>query len=182
VTIEAAKNRAKRRDDSLGTRIAEYRLSPAWKLLNEIRAYLIRRSEEIQVQNVPEKLLKYYDDKKGSASISMGPSFDKGNDEGQFVFDSGARLSFGLTVAFDNQHSRLHSFRFHYRAGDALGVPFIRFELRGGAHDNPLFEPRCHVHPGLEQVRIPIDIHDPIDILDRIFFVIEPQAHVDGSR
>jgi hypothetical protein len=46
-------------------------------------------------------------------------------------------------------------------------------DLNKATDQNPLSEPRCHLHPGLEDARIPISLHDPFEILDRIFFVLE---------
>ena len=145
-------------------------MSPHYKLLTEVRAYLIRRSEDMKVRNIPEQLLQYYDAENGFAVIFLDSSIDRGLTDQHFVFDSGARLCFGLTVTTDRQHSSLISFRFHYTAPEKFGIPFLRFELSANSHTDPLSEPLCHIHPGVADIRIPIDLHDPFAVLDRIFF------------
>src|ERR1017187_3895315 len=50
-----------------------------------------------------------------------------------------------------------------------------RFDLNDKAHDSPLHEPRCHYHPGVDEVRLPCPVLTPLEVLDRIFLVIEPQ-------
>ena len=50
-----------------------------------------------------------------------------------------------------------------------------RFDLNDKAHDSPLHEPRCHYHPGADDVRLPCPALTPLEVLDRIFLVIEPQ-------
>jgi hypothetical protein len=50
----------------------------------------------------------------------------------------------------------------------------VRFDLNPEPHEDPLFEPRCHLHPGLEGVRLPTPALTLSEVLDRIFFVLEP--------
>ena len=69
--------------------------------------------------------------------------------------------------------SQLVEFRYHYQRPAGASPEYLRFDLNKAAHPDPLSEPRCHLHPGLENVRIPLSMHDPFEILDRIFFVIE---------
>jgi hypothetical protein len=64
-------------------------------------------------------------------------------------------------------------FRYHYQLPAAHAPAYFRFDLNNAAHTDPLMEPRCHLHPGLENVRIPMAVHSPFEILDRIFFVLE---------
>jgi hypothetical protein len=66
-------------------------------LFSEIRAYLDRRSDEIHKKNEPHRLLRLFN-ANGSADITLGPMIDKGATLEHFHFDSGARLSFGLTL------------------------------------------------------------------------------------
>lgn len=58
------------------------------------------------------------------------------------------------------------------RQPEARVPEYFRFDLNEGLHEDPLWEPRCHLHPGLEDVRIPLSIHNPIEILDQIFLVV----------
>jgi len=52
----------------------------------------------------------------------------------------------------------------------------LRFDLNDAPHPDPLGEPRCHLHPGVDEIRLPFSLHHPIEILDRIFFVLEKMA------
>ncbi len=88
-------------------------------------------------------------------------------------FDSGARLSFGLTLQEDGKRSRLVSFRYQYNMPEGKSPSFLRFDLNHAAHENPLMEPLCHLHPGLDEVRLPFSVHHPLEILDRMFFVVD---------
>jgi hypothetical protein len=65
------------------------------------------------------------------------------------------------------------TFRFHYQLADGSSPEYIRFDLNEAINEDPLSEPRCPLHPGLENARIPLSLHDPIMILDQIFFVLD---------
>jgi hypothetical protein len=69
----------------------------------------------------------------------------------------------------------LAAYRFQLNLPDGNSPSFYRFDLNPEAHETPLFEPRCHLHPGLEEVRLPCPVLTPLEVLDRIFLVIEPQ-------
>jgi hypothetical protein len=107
------------------------------------------------------------------ALIVLGPTLDKGSTPEHFQFDSGARLSFGLTLREYGNGSTLVSYRFHYHLTEARSPRYFRFDLNETLHEDSLAEPRCHLHPGTEDVRIPIYLYDPISVLDQIFFVLE---------
>jgi hypothetical protein len=98
---------------------------------------------------------------------------DKGPTPQHFHFDSGARLSFGLTLRGVDRGSQIVSFRYHFVFPDGRSPQFLRFDLNDAPRTDPLAEPRCHLHPGLKDVRLPFPLHNPIEILDRIFFVLE---------
>lgn len=173
MTRESAVKRAVALDDKTHKEIAE-RLFPSPRaVFSEIRAYLFRRSEEMKTRNNPYRLLKLLPDANGVASIELGPTIDKGPTSEHFCFDSGARLSFGLTLRARDRGSQLVSFRYHYQPPASRSPEYFRFDLNESPHQDPLLEPRCHLHPGLEGVRIPVSLHDPFEILDRIFFVLE---------
>jgi len=146
------------------------------KMFSAIRAYLLRRSDDIKTRNNPIQLLKFAES-NGVASIVLGPGIDKGPTPHDFHFDSGARLSFALILRERDGGSQLVEFRYHYQLPDQLPASpspgYFRFDLNRSPHTDPLSEPRCHLHPGLEDVRLPISLHDPFEILDRIFFVLE---------
>ena len=70
----------------------------------------------------------------------------------------------------------LIAYRFHLNLPANQSPSFYRFDLNKKAHDTPLFEPRCHLHPGSDERRLPCPPLTPLEVLDRIFFVSEPQV------
>jgi len=173
LTRDAARKRAAALDAKTHKEAHERLYGPPYRVLSQIRAYLIRRSEEMETANNAIKLLKYHDDGHGMALIVLGPTFDKGPTPAHFHFDSGARLSFALTLREQGHASELVASRFHYQLPEGSSPEYFRFDLNETLHEDPLFEPCCHLHPGLEDVRIPVSLHDPIEILDQIFFVLD---------
>jgi hypothetical protein len=173
VTIERACSRAETLDSRMQKEIAERALASPSAVFSEIRAYLYRRCAEMRTENNPYNLLKLVPESNGVTSIALGPTFDKGPTNGHFHFESGGRLSFGLTLREHDRGSQLVSFRYHYHFPDGASPKYLRFDLNQASHADPLVEPRCHLHPGRDDVRIPLSLHDPFEILDRIFFVIE---------
>ena len=105
-------------------------------------------------------------------TIGLGPTIDKGLTDTHFRFKSGARLSFGLTLRSDaRQHSYLVAYRFDYRTENTVH----RFDLNKVHKRNRLKEPRGHLHPGSDHQRVPTPPLAPIEILDILFFAIEPE-------
>jgi hypothetical protein len=175
MTLEDASGRAAVFDEKIASEIAKNIPGNSTDLFIEIRAYLIRRADEMDVRNNPMKLAKLVRE-VDTALILLGPTFDKGPTPDHFHFDSGARLSFSLTVRDSHGSLELISFRFQYQRQDNRVPEYFRFDLNHAGHENPLMEPRCHVHPGLEDVRLPFTLLNPIEILDRIFFVLDRYA------
>ena len=175
VTIEGARQRAAAQDSNTHVALIGLRLDPPREVFSQIRAYLLRRSEEMKTRNNTYQLVKFYPSKH-RAQIELGPTIDNGPTPEHFRFDSGARLSFGLTLGEVDRGSRVLSFRYHYEFPNGKSPKFLRFDLNDEPHPNPLLEPRCHLHPGIEDLRIPFSVHHPIEILDRIFFVLERAA------
>jgi hypothetical protein len=181
VTLERARERAAVLDRKMEQEISARVLGSPHEVFSQIRAYLILRAGEMENKNNPIQLLRFRPEQNGVAAILLGPQIDKGPDPAHFHFDSGARLSFGLTLReLSRRQSRLVSFRYHYHLSDqppaSRSPAYFRFDLNEAPHDDPLSEPRCHLHPGLEDVRIPMSLHDPFEILDRVFFVLEKFA------
>jgi len=172
VTLERARELAEALDSRTDRELTDLRLDPPRRVLSQIRAYLLRRSEEMKTKNNPSQLLRFHaaDD---FAQIDLGPSIDKGSTPQHFHFDSGARLSFGLTLREVERGSQVVSYRYQFVFPDGQSPQYLRFDLSDAPHDDPLAEPRCHLHPGIDDVRIPFSVHNPIEILDRIFFVLE---------
>jgi hypothetical protein len=147
----------------------ELSLSAPKRLLSEIRAYLIARQDDGHPGTNLHQALKFRNS-TDETTINLGPTIDKGNLDGHFTFRSGARLSFGVTVRDCRQASVLVAYRFDYR--DKNG--FQRFDLNAKPHTDPLREPRAHLHPGQEDIRIPTPHLSPMEVLDILFVVIEP--------
>lgn len=172
--LEAARKRAARLDEKLQADVNQVSLPAARNVFIRVRAYLFERSQDMQTRNDVDSKLKKALNRDGSVSISLGPSIDKGPTPDHFHFDSGARLSFGITLREARSGSSLVAYRFHLHLPADRLPEFLRFDLNPEAHDAPLGEPRCHLHPGLEQPRLPVPALDPFEVLDRVFFVIEP--------
>jgi len=171
---EDAAERARLRDQQMQAKLDAYRVPPPRELLKQLRAYLLwQRDEEGHRGNQVEAELKSKDS-DGRVRISLGPTVDGGFEDHHFGFLSGARLSFGVTVERAGSRSRLISYRFDYRQDKAPQMPFIRFELRETAHHQPLREPIAHFHAGIEDLRLPTEFVNPLEILDLLFFVIDP--------
>lgn len=112
---------------------------------------------------------------RDGVAIELGPPIDKGPTPNHFDFPSGARLSFTVVVREAGPGSRLLGYRFHLRLPPSSPLEFLRFDLTQRVHSDPLEEPRSHLHPGLDHLRLPCPVHSPLALLDRIFFVVEPK-------
>jgi hypothetical protein len=173
LTRDDARIRAQALDAQIHAAIGNQLHGPASEVFSQIRAYLIRRSDEMVTKNNAIQLVKLARERNGMALIALGPAFDKGATPEHFHFDSGARLSLGVTLRERGKGSEIVSFRFHYQLPEGHSPQYIRFDLNESLHEDSLAEPRCHLHPGIERVRIPISLHNPIEILDQVFFVLE---------
>src|SRR5258708_36633812 len=94
--------------------LAAMRPPPARQLTTEIRSYLFERTKTMDSENDIFRLLKTAQDEKGNDLILLGPTIDKGSTIEHFQFDSGARLSFGITVHGISHSASLVEYRFHY--------------------------------------------------------------------
>jgi hypothetical protein len=174
---DKAHERAKALDESTATSLASLSLPSAREAIAQLRTYLSRREAEIRKGNNVAALLRQATS-RNTVTIALGPSFDKGPTDRHFLLKSGARLSFGLTVREANGRSSLVAYRFQLNLPEIHQPSFYRFDLNEKAHAEPLQEPRCHLHPGSDQVRLPCPVLSPLEILDRIFHVIEPSLGV----
>jgi hypothetical protein len=163
-------------DSESQIKIEALRLPPAGDLFRELRAFLYRfqQSQNSTFNNV-YGLLTIDKDTPRRALVNLGPSFDKGETTDHFRFDSGARLSFGITLAADDRESRLLGYRFHYVAPDGKSPTFIRFDLNRELHSSPLMEPLCHMHPGHDDIRLPSVVMHPLHVLEVVLYVVHPQ-------
>ena len=138
-------------------------------LLTHLRATLQQNEQQTAINN-PVGDLKISPNRQ---VIEMGPQIDSGPDgAGYFRFDSGARLSFGITLTDSGKNCGLLSYRFHFVFPAGHNPEFIRFDLRSSGIADPLQESRAHIHPGLQDVRVPSRCMNPATILGYIVYVI----------
>lgn len=169
-TEAEAQRRALVLDERLDGAVRDFVLPDPKKLFLSLRNYLQQRADEGRAQNVFHKIRLLREN--GVATVNLGPSIDKGHTEQHFIFASGARLSFWLSLRGEKRNWRLLAYRFHLHLPRAP-FEFLRFDLNEKGHPEPLREPRCHVHLG-PNVRLPFLVLPPVDLLDRLFFVVEP--------
>jgi hypothetical protein len=174
-----AKRRAELRDQALSQQATEtfIRNRPR-RVFSHLRAYLWEQSQLSGVRNDVYRALKMESQRGDQFLICLGATFVKKPADAPFELGSGARLSFGLTLRETGSRSCVVACTFRYYLPSDLppgrSPEFLRFDLNRESHSDPLAEPRCHLHPGLDEVRLPLPVLDPFEVLDRIFFVIEP--------
>jgi len=144
------------------------------RVFSRLRAYLWEQSQLSGIPSNVYSALKHAPQHGGEVLISLGPTFVRGPSDPPFVLASGARLSFALTLRDSGSHSSVVAYSFRYYLPTDRWPEFLRFDLNRENHPDPLAEPRCHLHPGLNEVRLPAPVLDPFAVLDRIFFVVEP--------
>ena len=171
---DRAPERAKTLDVGLEKLLASISLPPRRQAIAEVRTYLQRQDADMGHRNNVLGILRIKTS-RNEVFITVGPEFDKGPTDSHFHLESGSRLSFGITLSETNQGCSLVAYRFQLNLPEARSPSFYRFDLNREAHQTPLLEPRCHFHPGAKDIRIPCLPLTPLEVLDRIFLVIEPQ-------
>ena len=166
--------RAKRLDEGTERFLAGMALPSVKDCVAQIRIYLQRQDADFGHRNNVLRILKKVES-HDLTFITLGPSFDQGLTDSHFYLESGSRLSFGITLREGNRRCSLIAYRFQLNLPESQSPSFYRFDLNEKAHETPLNEPRCHYHPGVEDVRLPCPALTPLDVLDRIFLVIEPR-------
>jgi hypothetical protein len=143
-------------------------------LFMKIRGYLLKQDRRIGTKHDLERIVKYDEGPDGTFQIFLGPPIDKKQDDSFFNFPSGGRLSFSIALRKHNSSCEIIAYRFHFRFPDKHSPEFIRIDLLGKSHSDPLAEPLAHIHPGMHSVRLPCPPLTPIEVLDRVFFVLAP--------
>jgi hypothetical protein len=180
--LEDAQNRAVALNLEIDREADAHQLDEVNTFLTRIRSLLMSNEQE-EVSNNIHILLKKTESRE-MVDIVLGPQIDKGPSEGHFKFDTGARLSFGITLRRERRKATLNSYRFHYVFPEGHSPAFIRFDLNARGDRPPLEESRCHLHPGLSKTRIPSRVLSPIEVLDRVFYVLDKCSctlHSDGD-
>jgi ribosomal protein L21E len=169
-----AHERAKTLDGGIEQSLSGLELPSVRDLVAQIRTYLLRQDADLQHRNNVHRILRTIESQHRTV-ITVGPSIDKGSTEPHFHLESGSRLSFGITLRETNGRCSLVAYRFHLSLPEGQSPSFYRFDLNDKAHESPLTEPRCHYHPGVDDVRLPCPVLTPLEVFDRIFMVIEPR-------
>jgi hypothetical protein len=170
---EEVHQRASELDGRLDAERAKLSLPRPDLVFKQLRLYLEDQAKRLRKPQNIVKLVRFCES-HDEFVIELGPSFDKGDSETHFHFPSGARLSFGITLRRQGAGGVLIAYRFCLKLPVSSSVDCFLFNLNPMAHTDPLREPRFHVHPGFLHFRIPLPALSPLDVLDRIFFVIEP--------
>jgi hypothetical protein len=175
-----APERARKLDGGLERLVESIVLPSSRDMIAQVRTYLLRQDADTGNKNKVYNIFKTTTS-RDVVYMTVGPSFDKGPTDSHFYLESGSRLSFGITLCESNRRCSLVSYRFQLNLPEGLSPSFYRFDLNDKAHETPLFEPRCHFHPGLDEVRLPCPALTPLEVLDRIFLVIDPQLAVPAE-
>jgi len=171
---DRAHERAQTLDSAIEASLASLSLPSSKDLMAQLRTYLSRQEAEIHKGNNVHSILRKAES-RARVTITLGPTFDEGPTDQHFHLESGARLSFGVNLREANGRCALVAYRFQLNLPESRTSSFYRFDLNREGHPTPLYEPRCHIHPGLEEVRLPFPALTPVEVLDRIFLVIEPE-------
>ncbi len=112
-----AEKRAQQLDERLSKEASEIvALSPT-QLFQKTRHYLQQQADaQNKIRNNVYGLITLRNDHE-DAVIELGPLIDKGQTENHFKFESGARLSFGITTRQEGKGSLLIAYRFHLHLG-----------------------------------------------------------------
>src|SRR5262245_18897462 len=170
-----APTRAKILDGRYEEALASIGLPPAQDVAAQVRAYLQHQDAELSRKNNALRLVKKTES-HGVTSIMLGPAIDKGPTDQHFYLESESRLSFSIEIRETQGRCSLVAYRFHLSLPDGMSPSFYRFDLNSQAHASPLTEPRAHYHVAPDYIRLPSPVLTPLEVLDRIFEVIEPQV------
>jgi hypothetical protein len=148
-------------------------------LVSDVRNCLMIAADEGVLRSPPETIFRLLKTEerplaRGVMVVALlgGATFDKpqSDDDNFFIRSDGARLSFGITVAYrSGAEPEMLTYRFHLRFPRNSSPTFIRFDLNDESRE-PLVEPRSHLHPGSDNVRIPAPAMSPIEILEKLLY------------
>jgi hypothetical protein len=166
-----ALGRARYVEGRIDVLVGELAIAAPHRLFEQLRAYLVEQNRRLNATNRYD-LLKIAKTQNDVALLNVGPTIDQGPSATHFNFPSGSRLSFGVAVrATTNTDAELISYRFQINGSSGH---YIRFDLAAFRHNDPVAEPRCHIHPDSSDIRIPTLPMAPLTLLDYIFFQLEP--------
>lgn len=171
-TISDARKLAQSLDARLGT-LTQVVEGSAIAFFIRIRGYLVKQDRRLGTKQNLEEIIQYDEGPGDKFQIFLGPLIDKGQEESFFIFPSGARLSFSIALRERGGECDVLSYRFHFRFPNKHSPEFVRIDLLGKSHSDPLAEPFAHIHPGSHSIRLPCPPLTPIEVLDRVFFVLD---------
>lgn len=161
-------------DARTASEIDSFALAAPQDCFRDIRIYLQRMTDRDKTTNGAH-VLSIRQAENGDSQIDAGPTVFREPCNNCIHFRSGADLSFGITLRYDGDATTLVSYRFHLRLPPSSGLRFVRIDLNSSKKDyDALHMPRSHMHPGFEGIHIPFPAMRPLEVLDRIFHVIEP--------
>jgi len=147
-------------------------------LASNVRTCLTAAADEGVLRTPPEdifRLLKTQEraPEPGTTVLAVfgGATFDKGqSDDAFFIRSDGSRLSFAVSVAYQRASEPvIVAYRFHLRFPSNSSPAFIRVDLNDESRE-PLMEPRSHLHPGSDRIRLPLPMMTPLEILERLLY------------
>ncbi|MCP5118175.1 MAG: hypothetical protein GY953_45760 [bacterium] len=163
---------ARRLDAKFDDDVSKLELPAPNVCFSEIRAYLQTWTNRRRIRSF-RHLSRKVDG--GDWLINAGPTMQKGPHEEAIQFRSGAQLSSGVTLRRDVDSTRLVACRFHLLLPQGSGLAFVRIDLNpANKEEDALREPRSHLHPGFPHVHLPFPVLRPLEVLDRLFHVVEP--------
>jgi hypothetical protein len=174
-TISDARKLARELDVQLET-FARTIEGSALALFQRVRGYLLRQDRRLGTKHNLEQIVQYDQGPGDKFQIFLGPPIDKGPSPSFFNFPSGARLSFSIAVREHDDQCDILSYRFHFNFPNGHSPEFVRIDLLDKSHSDPLKEPLAHIHPGIHSIRLPCPPLTPIEVLDRVFFVLDPNT------
>jgi hypothetical protein len=152
-------------------------------LRKELRAVLIKASNDRTIRTTPEQILGSHlalldppqrvDKALLEAGIRDGAKCIFGGEKNQdreialahFMRDDQAWFDFSITVRQTQEGLELLAYDFEIRAVPNVAAPFLRFDLNLPAHRNEQRELRCHLHPGSDDVLVPAPLLGPMELL-----------------
>jgi hypothetical protein len=184
--MDDVKHRAEQRDGRVLAAVPPLPKTPK-DLLSETRNCLRLASDLERLRNKPHEFfsfIKGYKGEEASPQLLKGLSgnlreyyvIDGGEEkdpEKRFVRASdGATFYFGVTLRCPDKGEPLQlvAYRFQIDLPEGSMPKFLRFDLNSASHQDPVVEPRCHLHPGNDDLRTPAPLLHPVEVLQILIF------------
>jgi hypothetical protein len=169
--------------------------SSARDLRRKLRALLVGAHNTGELSSSPEeiqasvkiisKLPSSLADKLKARSLHQGACCIEGGDpnrsrdpDGSHLRRSdGAWFDFSITVREVNSRVEVLTYRFEIRFPPGIGAPFMRFDhnLPEVVADKPVTEPRSHLHPGHDDLRVPTPRMSPEEVTRILLHELRPE-------